>query len=152
MSICSSALFGFRLSSFEAHARRAFELTKLDQLSGGASWQRRGHFIAKVRDRFQVVHRVEKTVERFAGESENLVESFVFGVDMRQQCGRREINARDAAVGARGGPSRTTVVRRRKVIFVKPSLADEIGLHDFKPFALSDDVAVELDGFVNKFL
>jgi hypothetical protein len=41
MSICSSALFGFRLRSFEAHARRAFDLTKLDQLSGGASRQRR---------------------------------------------------------------------------------------------------------------
>src|SRR5207247_9681643 len=73
MSICFSALVGFRLRSFEAHARRAFDLTKLDQLSGGASWQRRGHFIAKFRDRFQVVHRVEKTVEGFAGESENLV-------------------------------------------------------------------------------
>jgi len=41
MSICSSVLFGFRLRSFEAHARRAFDLTKLDQLSGGASRQRR---------------------------------------------------------------------------------------------------------------
>src|SRR6266508_2145254 len=69
MSICSSALFGFRLRSFEAHARRAFDLTKLDQLSGGASRQRRGHSIAKVRDRFQVVHRVEKTVEGLAGKA-----------------------------------------------------------------------------------
>jgi hypothetical protein len=96
MSICSSALFGFRLRSFKAHARRAFDLTKLDQLSGGASRQRGGHFIAKVRDRFQVVHRVEKTVEGFAGKSENLVESSVFGVDMRQQCGRGKINSRGA--------------------------------------------------------
>jgi hypothetical protein len=69
MWICPSALFGFRVRSFEAHARRAFDLTKLDQLSGGAPRQRRGHFIAKVRDRFQVVHRVEKTVEGFAGKS-----------------------------------------------------------------------------------
>jgi hypothetical protein len=35
---------------------------------------------------------------------------------------------------------------------VKPSLADEIGLHDFEPFGSSDDVPVQRDGFINKFL
>src|ERR1700681_3415852 len=131
MSCGSSALFGFRLRSFEAHARRAFDLTKLDQLSGGASRQRRGHFIAKVRDRFQVVHRVEKTVEGFAGKSENLVESFVFGVDMRQQCRRGEINSRDATVSPASGPARTAAVGDGEILLVTPSLTNEIGFQCF---------------------
>jgi len=41
--------------------------------------------------------------------------------------------------------AKLTVVRRRKVNFVEPSLANEIGLHGFKPFALSDDIAVQRD-------
>src|SRR6266446_9324372 len=73
MSIRSSALFGFRLRSFEAHARRALNLAKLDQLSSCAPRQRVGCFVAKVRDRLQEVSRIEKLVERFASESENLV-------------------------------------------------------------------------------
>ncbi|PYK67919.1 MAG: hypothetical protein DME50_00795 [Verrucomicrobia bacterium] len=68
MSICSSALFGFRLRSFEAHARRALDLAKFNKLSGGAPRQRSGYFVAKIHDRFQVMPRVEKTVERFASE------------------------------------------------------------------------------------
>jgi hypothetical protein len=84
MAICSSALFGFLLRRFEAHARRAFNLTNLDQLSGCASGQCGGYFIAKVGDGFQVVPRIEKFVERFAGERENLVEGFIFSVDVRR--------------------------------------------------------------------
>jgi hypothetical protein len=109
-------------------------------------------FFAEFCDGPQVVNRLEQAIHAFPGKSQHLVKRLALGIDERHESRRREINARDAAIGARGGPSGTTVVRRRKVVFVKLSLADEIGFHDFKPFGLSGDVPVQRDGFVNKFL
>jgi hypothetical protein len=51
-------------------------------LRGGAPGQRIRSFVAEVCDRFQEVARLEKIVERFTSESENLVECFIFGRDM----------------------------------------------------------------------
>src|SRR6266487_381017 len=152
MWICPLALFGFRLRSFEAHARRAFDLTKLDQLSGGSPRQRRRHFIAKVRDRFQVVNRVEKTVEGFAGKNENLVESFVFGVDMRQQCGRGEINSRDATISPASGPARTASVSKREVFLVTLSFTNQIAFERFQTLVVRGEGAMKRYGFVYQFL
>jgi hypothetical protein len=72
----------FRLRRFEAHPRRALDLAELDQLSGRAFRQRSRHFVTKIGDRFQVMARFEKLIEGFAGEDEDLVEYFVFGVDV----------------------------------------------------------------------
>jgi hypothetical protein len=51
-------------------------------LWGAAPGQRIRSFVAEVRERFQVMARLEKIVERFTSESENLVECFIFGRDM----------------------------------------------------------------------
>jgi hypothetical protein len=76
-------------------------------LSGLASQQGSRYFVAKISNWFQVMAGLEKVVERFAGESENLVEGLVLGVEVRHQRGRAKINARDATVSPASRPART---------------------------------------------
>ena len=140
------------LSGLEADARRAFGFAEFDQLVCVTLRQNLRNFLAEFGNGSQVVDGLEQAIHAFPGKSQYVVERLALRIDEGHESRCREIDASDAAVGARGGPSRTTVVRWRKVIFVEPSLADEIGLHDFQPFGLSDDFSVERDGFVNKFL
>lgn len=53
------ALLAFRLRGFKAHAWRALNLAKLDELSRGAPWQSICGFVAEVRGWFQVMARLE---------------------------------------------------------------------------------------------
>ena len=98
-------LFGFRLCGFKAHAWRTVDLTKFDELSRCASRQRSRDFITEIRDGFQVMARLEKFVERFAGEDENLVEGLVLDVDKRYEGGGGKIDPRDATVSPASGPA-----------------------------------------------
>src|SRR5437763_1132814 len=131
MSISSLALFGFRLRGFKAHPWRAFHLPKLDELSCGASRQRIRYFVAKIGDWFQVMARLEKLVERFAGEGENLVEGLILGVDKRHQGGGGKIDPRDATVSPASGPARTASVSNREVFLVTLSFTNQISLQRF---------------------
>src|SRR6266446_4574889 len=152
MSICSSALLGFRLRRFEADARRAFELAKLDQLSGRVSRQRSRYFIAKISHRFQVMARFEKLIEGFASESENLVESFVLRVAGGEERRRGKINASDATVGSASGPARTASVSKREVFLVTLSFTNQISLERFQTLAVGGEGAMKRYGFVYQFL
>jgi hypothetical protein len=62
---------------------------------------------------------LEKYVESFAGESENLVEGLILGVDKRHEGRRGEIDARDATVSPASGPARTASVSDREVCDVE---------------------------------
>jgi len=126
------ALFGLRLGSFKTHARRALNLAKLDELRGAAPGQCIRGFVAEVRDRFQVMARLEKIVERFTSESENLVECFVLGGDMREKCRRGKINTRDAAIGSARGPAGAAAIGDNEVLFVAFSFTNEFAFERFE--------------------
>ena len=49
--------------------------------------------------------RLENFVERFASESENLVEGLILGVDKRHEGGGGKIDPRDATVSPASGPA-----------------------------------------------
>ena len=126
------ALFGLRLGSFKTHARRALNLAKLDELGGAAPGQLIRSFVAEVRDRFQVMARLEKIVERFTSESENLVECFVLGGDMREKCRRGEINACDAAIGSARGPAGAAAIGDNEVFLVPFGFTNEFAFEGFE--------------------
>ena len=146
------ALFGLGLGSFKTHARRALNLAKLDELRGAAPRQRIRSFVAEVRDRFQVMARLEKIVERFTSERENLVECFVFGRDMREKRGRRKINARDAAIGSARGPAGAAAIRDNEVFFVAFSFPNEFAFEGFETLPVGCECSVQRYRFVYQFL
>jgi hypothetical protein len=80
--------------------------------------------------------RFEKLVERFASESEDLVEHFVFGVDVRQQRRRGEINARDTSVRPTDSPARTAAIRDGEIFLVAFRFTNKVGFEGSKPFAI----------------
>jgi hypothetical protein len=76
--------------------------------------------------------RLEKIVERFTSESENLVECFVFGRDMREKRGRGKIDARDAAIGSARGPARAAAIGDNEVFLVPFSFTNEFAFESFE--------------------
>ena len=52
--------------------------------------------------------------------------SFVFGVDVRQECGRGEVNADDAAVGSAGTPACTAAFDKKVITIL--SIFSELGI------------------------
>ena len=75
--------------------------------------------------------RLEKFVERFASESENLVEGLILGVDKRHEGGGGKIDPRDATVSPASGPARTASVSNREVFLVTLSFTNQISLQRF---------------------
>ena len=96
--------------------------------------------------------RLEKIVERFAGESQDLVESFIFGSDMREQGGRGKINARDAAVGSGGGPAGAAAIGDDEVFFVAFGFTNEFAFEGFEALPISRERSVKRYRFVYQFL
>jgi hypothetical protein len=82
------------------------------------------------------VPRIEKFVERFARNRENLVERLIFSVDVRHKRRRGKVDAGDAAVCPAGGPSRTAAVGDGEIFLMTPSLTNEIGFQCFQAFAV----------------
>ena len=76
--------------------------------------------------------RLEKIVERFTSESENLVECFVLGGDMREKCRRGEINACDAAIGSARGPAGAAAIGDNEVFLVPFGFTDEFAFEGFE--------------------
>src|ERR1700730_6006619 len=95
--------------------------------------------------------RIEKSVERFAGNRENFVERFIFSIDVRQERGRGEVNASDTSIGSAGGPARTAAVSDGEIFPMTLSLTNEVGFQYFQAFAVSGDVPVKRYGFVYQF-
>ena len=75
--------------------------------------------------------RLENFVEGFAGESENLVEGLVLGVDKRHEGGGGKIDPRDATVSPASGPARTASVSKCEVFLVTLSFTNQICLQRF---------------------
>ena len=76
--------------------------------------------------------RLEKIVERFTGESENLVEGFVLGGDVREKRRRGKINARDAAIGSGRSPAGPAAIGDNEVFLVPFGFTDELAFEGFE--------------------
>jgi len=84
--------------SLEADAWRRGRFAEIDEFVGRASVQRARGFLAKIRDRPQVVCGFEELIHAFPGERQNIIEGLTFGIDQRQECWGGEIHPNDAAV------------------------------------------------------
>ncbi len=87
--------------------------------------------------------RIEKSVERFARNRENLVECFIFSVDVRHERGRGEVNASDTSIGSAGGPARTAAVSDGEIFLVTLGFTNEMSLERFQTLAVSREGAME---------
>lgn len=96
--------------------------------------------------------RLEQIVERFASESQNLVESFVLGRDVREKRGRGKIYARDAAIGSARGPAGAAAIADREIFLVPFSFADEFAFEGFETLPVGGQRSVQRYRFVYQFL
>ena len=81
--------------------------------------------------------RLEQIVERFTSESEDLVECFVLGGDVREKRGRGKINARDAAIGSARGPAGAAAIGDNEVFLVPFGFTNEFAFKSLKALLVS---------------